>query len=71
MLNLTGSSGRSDFLYKDDFDAIMTVTDADMLHNSEKLNLEISSCIKNMTSMKKSSFKREFCDKICLSSVVA
>lgn len=52
------SSGRSDFLYEDDFDAIMRVNDADMLHNDKKLNLEINSCTKNMPPKKKSSFKR-------------
>ena len=30
----------------------MTVTDPDVIHNDEKMNLEINSCIKNMPSKK-------------------
>lgn len=44
------SSGSSDFLQKDDFEAIIYVTHADMLQNDEELNLELHSCIKNMLS---------------------
>ena len=60
-------SGRSDFLYEDDSDAIMAGTDADILQNDEELNLEINSCLKNMLSKKKSSFKCQFYNKVCSS----
>ena len=43
-------SERSDFLYKDVFDAIMAAIDVDVLQNDGELNLEISSCSKNMPS---------------------
>lgn len=43
-------SERSDFLYKDVFDAIMAAIDVDVLQNDGELNLEISSCNKNMPS---------------------
>ena len=42
---------------------------ADMPQNDDELNLKINSCIKNMSSKKKSSFQCEFCDKICLSNL--
>ena len=60
-------SGRSHFFYEDDFDAIMAGTDADILQSEEELNLEINSCLRNMPSKKKSSFKCHFCDKFCSS----
>ena len=51
------ASGITNFLYKDDFDAIIAVIDADMLQNDEESNLEINSCIKNIPSKIKSSFQ--------------
>ena len=41
---------------------------ADILQNDEELNLEINSCIKNMTSKKKTRFPCELPDNICLSN---
>ena len=51
-------SGRSDFLYKDDFNGIVAVTE-----NDEKLKLEINSCIKNTPPK-----KNQACDKDCSSN---
>ena len=51
------ASGITNFLYKDDFDAIIAVIDADILQNDEESNLEINSCIKNIPSKIKSSFQ--------------
>ena len=47
---------------------MMAVIDADMLQNTEELNLKIYSWIKIIPSKKILSFQSEFCDKVCLSS---
>ena len=47
---------------------MMAVIDADMLQNTEELNLKINSWIKIIPSKKILSFQSEFCDKVCLSS---
>ena len=39
--------GKSDFLYEDDLNAILAITDADMFGNDEDMESEIVTCIKN------------------------
>lgn len=46
----------------------MAVVDTDMVQKKRELNLEISSCIKSMSSKKKLRFQCEFWDKVSLSS---
>lgn len=42
MLHLNMASGNSKFLYEDEFDAIVVVTDADIIQSDDELNLEIN-----------------------------
>ena len=44
------ASGKDDFLYEDDLDAIIAVIDADMFENDEDMESEIVTCIKNLPS---------------------
>ena len=61
------TSGKGDFLYEDDLDAILAITDVDMFENDEDMESEIVTCIKNLPSRENCSFKCEFCSKVCLS----
>ena len=61
------ASGKDDFLYEDDLDAVIAIIDADMFENVEEIESEIVTCIKNLTSRENCSFKCEFCPKVCLS----
>ena len=61
------TSGKGDFLYEDDLDAILAITDVDMFENNEDMESEIVTCIKNLPSREICSFKWEFCSKVCLS----
>ena len=61
------ASGKDEFLYEDDFDAVLAVTDADMFENDADMVSEIVTCIKNLPSRENCSFKCEFCPKVCLS----
>ena len=56
------ASGKDDFLYEDDLNAIY----ADMFENEEDMESEIVTCIKNLPSRENCSFKCEFCPKVCL-----
>ena len=60
------ASGKDDFLYEDDIDAVLAITDEDMFENDEDMESEIVACIKNLPSRENCSFKREFCPKVCL-----
>ena len=46
------ASGKDEFLYEDDFDAVLAVTDADMFENDADMVSEIVTCIKNLPSRK-------------------
>ena len=61
------ASGKNDFLYEDDLDAVLAIIDADMFENDEDMESEIVTCIKNLPSRENCSFKCEFCPKACLS----
>ena len=61
------TSGKDDFLYEDDLDAILEIIDADMFQNDEDRESEIVTCIKNLPSRENCSLKCEFCPKVCLS----
>ena len=61
------ASGKDDFLYEDDIDAVSAIIDADMFENDEDMESEIVTCIKNLPSRENCSFKCEFCPKVCLS----
>ena len=61
------ASGKNNFLYEDDLDAVLAITDADMFENDEDTESEIVTCIKNLPSRENCSFKCEFCPKVCLS----
>ena len=51
------ASGKDEFLYEDDFDAVLAVTDADMFENDADMVSEIVTCIKNLSSRENCSFK--------------
>ena len=61
------ASGRDDFLYEDDLDAVLAIMDPDKFENAEDMGSEIVACIKNLHSRENCSFKCEFCPKVCLS----
>ena len=61
------ASGKGDFLYEDDLNAILAITDAYMFENDEDTESEIITCIKNLPSRENRLFKCEFCSKVCLS----
>ena len=61
------ASGKDDFLYEDDIDAVLAITDEDMFENDEDMESEIVACIKNLPSRENCSFKSEFWPKVCLS----
>ena len=61
------ASGKDDFLYVDDLDAVLAIIDADMLENDEDMESEIVTCIKNLPSRENCFFKCEFCPEVCLS----
>ena len=61
------ASGKDDFLYEDDLDAVLAIIDADMFENDEDMEPEIVTCIKNLPSRENCSFKCEFCPNVCLS----
>ena len=61
------TSGKADFLYEDDLDAVLAITDADIFENDEDMESEIITCIKNLPSRENCSFKCEFSPKVFLS----
>ena len=61
------AAGKGDFLYEDDFDAILAITDAGMFENDKDMESEIVTCIKNQPSGENCSFKFKFCPNVCLS----
>ena len=61
------ASGKDHFLYEDDLDATLPITDADMFENDDDMESEIITCIKNLPSRENCSFKCEFCPKVRLS----
>ena len=58
---------KDDFLYEDDLDFVLAITDADLFGNDEDMESEIVTSIKNLPSRENCSFKCEFCPKLCLS----
>ena len=60
------ASGKDGFLYEDDLDVVLAITDADMFENDEDMESEIVTCIENLPSRENCSFKCEFCPKVCL-----
>ena len=46
------ASGKDDFLYEDDLDAVLAIIDADMFENDEDMESGIVTCIKNLPSRK-------------------
>ena len=63
------ASGKDHFLYEDDLDATLPITDADMFENDDDMESEIITCIKNLPSRENCSFKCEFYPKVCISKV--
>ena len=63
------ASGKDDFLYEDDLDAVLAIIDADMFENVADMESEIVTCIKNLPSRENCSFKCEFYPKVCLTKV--
>ena len=61
------ASGKDDFLYEDDLDAILAIIDADLFENNEDMESEIVTCIKNLSSRENCLFKCKFCLNVCLS----
>ena len=62
------AGAQEDFLYEDNFDAILAIIDADFLENDVELNAEIGEAVKNIPSVKDSTrYPCNFCDKVCLS----
>ena len=61
------ASGKANFFYEDDLDAVLAITDADIFENDEDMESEIITCIKNLPSRENCSFKCEFCPKVRLS----
>ena len=61
------ASGKDDFLYENDLDAILAIIDADTFENDEDTESEIVTCIKNLPSRENCLFKCKFCLKVCLS----
>ena len=47
------ASGKDDFLYEDDQDAVLAMNDADILENDEDMESEIVTCITNLPSREK------------------
>ena len=43
------ASDKDDFLYEDDLDAVLAITDADLFENDEDMESEIVTCIKKST----------------------
>ena len=60
------ASGKDDFLYEDDFDAVLAIIDAVMLENDENMASERVTCIKNLPCRENCLFKCEFYPKSCL-----
>ena len=54
------ASGKGDFLYEDDLDAVLAIIDADMIENDADMESEIVTRIKNLPSRENCSFKCEF-----------
>ena len=44
------ASGKDDFIYGSDLDAILAIIDANMFENDEDMESEIVTCIKNLPS---------------------
>ena len=44
------ASGKEDFIYGSDLDAILAIIHADMFENDEDMESEIVTCIKNLPS---------------------
>ena len=63
------ASGNDHFLYEDDLDATLPITDADMFENDDDMESEIITCIKNLPSRENCSFKCEFYPKVYISKV--
>ena len=47
------ASGKDDFLYEYDQDAVLAMNDADILENDEDMESEIVTCITNLPSREK------------------
>ena len=59
---------QEDFLYEDDFDAVMAIIDADLFENDEDFSAEVKDTIKNIPCAKDSpQYPCNFCEKVCLS----
>ena len=61
------ASGMDDFLYEDNLDAFLAITDADMFENDKDMESTIVTCIKKLPSKENCSFKCQFCPKVYLS----
>ena len=61
------TSGKDNFFYEDDLDAVLAIIDADMFDNDKDMESEIVTCIKNLPSRENCLFKCQFCPKVCLS----
>ena len=61
------TSGKDNFFYEDDLDAVLAIIDADMFDNDKDVESEIVTCIKNLPSRENCLFKCQFCPKVFLS----
>ena len=61
------TSGKDNFFYEDDLDAVLAIIDADMFDNDKDMESEIVTSIKNLPSRENCLFKCQFCPKVCLS----
>ena len=65
------ASGKDDFLYEDDLDAVLAIIDADMFENDADMESEIATCIKNLPSRENCEFYPKMCQMRVLSKSVS
>ena len=64
------ASGKDDFLYEDDFDAVLAIIDAGMLENDENMASERVTCIKNLPCRENCLLSASFIQKVVYSKHV-
>ena len=61
------ATGKDEFLYEDDLDAVFAIIEADMLQNDDEMESEIEKSVSKASSNGDSSFRCQLCPKICIS----
>ena len=61
------ASCSEDFLYEDDFDAVLAIIDSDFLDNDEEFESDLNTVIEKIPSSENPSFPCSHCQKICRS----